>query len=185
MYIEIVSSEQGIDLFKTYIQTYHYLGYSRVIGENMKYMVRSKDGSFLACLLFGAAAWACRDRDTYIGWDREQRVARLNMLANNVRFLIAPWVRVSCLASYILARISHRISTDWEAKYGHPLQMLETFVDERFQAVCYRAANWTCVGRTAGRGRNDRLNEWKLSEKGIYLLPLNRKWKKSLLAGQE
>lgn len=179
--IEIVSSKQDNELFKSYIHLYHYLGFSRVIGENMKYFVRSQNGSFLACLLFGAAAWSCRDRDEFIGWDQEQRKARLPMLTNNVRFLIPEWVRVDCLASHVLSLIARRISADWENKYGHPLYLIETFVDDRFKATCYRAANWICVGRTAGRGRNDRQNEWALSKKGIYLLPLNRKWKESLL----
>ena len=183
--IEIASSKQETDLLKLYINSYHYLGFSRFIGENMKYIIRSKDGSFLACLLFGAAAWSCRDRDAFIGWNHEQRKAGLPMLANNVRFLIPEWVRVNCLASHVLSAIARRISDDWENKYGHPIYMLETFVDERFKATCYHAANWICVGKTTGRGRNDRKNEWALSKKGIYLLPLDRRWKKGLLAEQD
>ncbi|GAB7058111.1 hypothetical protein JCM16163A_48600 [Paenibacillus sp. YK5] len=73
-----------------------------------------------------------------------------------MRFLILPWVRVPHLASHILAAIAKRVSDDWMYKYGHPIYMLETFVDqERFRGVCYRAANWIRVGQTQGRSRDD------------------------------
>ena len=183
--IMIVSSKQDIDLFKLYINMYHYLGFNRVIGENMKYIVRSNSGSFLACLLFGSAAWSCKKRDVFIGWDHEQRQSGLPLLANNVRFLIPEFVRVNCLASHVLSLIAHRISADWETKYGHPVHLLETFVDERFHGTVYKASNWIYVGKTTGRGRNDRMKERALSEKAIYLLPLNRRWKESLLIRQK
>jgi hypothetical protein len=171
--------------FKSIIDHYHYLGYDRAVGENMKYIIRGKGGDTLACLLFGSAAWKCRDRDAFIGWDREQRAAGLPMMTNNTRFLIMPFVNVPHLASHALALISRRISGDWEKKYGHGLAALETFVEVgRFRGTCYRAANWICVGRTAGRGRNDRRHEKALAEKDIYLLPLTRRWRQSLLSEQ-
>jgi len=180
--IEIVESGCALEEFKSILDQYHYLGYDRTIGENMKYVIRSSGGAFLACLLFGSAAWKCRDRDAYIGWSHEQRALRLYMLANNVRFLIPQWVRVPCLASHALSLAARRLNTDWEAKYGHPILALETFVDGRFRGTAYQAANWIRVGRTSGRGRNDRKHECAVSEKEIYLLPLARRWRESLLA---
>jgi hypothetical protein len=180
--VEVVESGPALVEFKSLIAQYHYLAMPGAVGENMKYMLRSKDGAVVACLLFGSAAWTCRDRDAYIGWSTEQRIAHLPMIANNIRFLVAPWIRVPCLASHSLSLIARRISGDWEDKYGHGLTCLETFVEfSRFGGVCYRAANWIRVGRTAGRGRNDRQNAWALPEKDIYLLPLSRRWRESLL----
>jgi len=151
------------------------------VGENMKYVVRSRSGAILACLLFGSAAWKSRNRDAYIGWEQEQRRGRLSMLTNNVRFLIMPWVHVPHLASHILSLVARRICADWEAKYGHGLAAMETFVERsRFHGTCYKAANWVCVGRTAGRGRNDRQHARALPEKDIYLLPLSRQWQERL-----
>jgi len=122
---------------------YHYLDFERTAGENMKYIVRSKDDVIVACLLFGSAAWSCRGRDAYIGWNREQRIAKLPMLANNTRFLVVPWCKSANLASHVLSLVAHRISADWEAKYGHPILVLETFVEfGRFRGTCYLAANW-------------------------------------------
>lgn len=180
--IDAVESGHDLEEFKSLVDQYHYLGYDRTVGENMKYVIRSSGGAVLACLLFGSAAWKCRDRDEYIGWSHEARAAQLYMLTNNVRFLIPEWVRVPCLASHVLALVSRRLSTDWEAKYGHPILALETFVDGRFRGTCYQAANWVCIGRTTGRGRNDLRHERALTEKGIYFLPLHRQWRQSLVA---
>jgi hypothetical protein len=182
--VHVIERGQALAEFKSLIAQHHYLGFERTVGENMKYIVRSSSGALLACLLFGSAAWKCRDRDAYIGWSQEQRRSHLPLLANNVRFLIPAWVRVPCLASHILSAVSQRLSADWEAKYGHPILLLETFVETgRFQGTSYKAANWLRVGRTAGRGRNDRLHAQALPEKDIYLLPLARRWRDGLLAG--
>jgi len=179
--VEIAQTNHDIKLLKTYIAKYHYLGYNRMVGENMKYMIRSKNGDFLACLLFGSAAWKCQARDAYIGWSQEQRSTKLFMLTNNVRFLIPGWIRVPCLASHTLSLVARRVSSDWETKYGHPVYLLETFVDKRYSGTCYQAANWIRVGRTAGRGRNDYKHENAIPEKDIYLLPLDRRWRQNLL----
>jgi len=184
--VEAVESGCALAEFKSLLVQHHYLHYNRTVGENMKYIVRSKNGTILACLLFGAAAWKCQDRDAYLGWNQEQRSSRLFMLTDNVRFLIPEWVKVPCLASHTLSLVARRISADWETKYGHGLACLETFVERnRFRGVVYRAANWTHVGVTAGRGRNDRQHERALSEKDIYLLPLGPGWRNRLLGERE
>jgi hypothetical protein len=162
--------------FKSYIAQFHYLGLDRTIGENMKYVIKAKDGRPLACLLFGSAAWSCRDRDNYIGWDKNARRQNLYMLTGNTRFLIFPWIRVSCLASKILSMAIRRLSSDWEIRYGHPLAAVETFVERRrFRGVCYKAANWLFVGSTTGRGRDGGHKHAILPEKDIYLYLLNRR----------
>ncbi|HZK87571.1 MAG TPA: Druantia anti-phage system protein DruA [Anaerovoracaceae bacterium] len=170
--VEIVSSKADLAQFKSYIDQYHYLGFDRFIGERMAYMVYSCDGTALACLLFGSAAWSCRDRDQYIGWNKEQRKHRLNFMTNNVRFLVLPWVRVPHLASHILSLITKRVSDDWERKYGHPVYLLETFVERRFKGTCYKAANWIHVGSTTGRGRDGGHHNAVLPIKEIYLYSL-------------
>ena len=155
-----------------YLQTYHYLGL-RVVGENIGYLIEDRHGEDLGCLLFGAAAWKCAVRDEFLGWTGKERTSELSRIANNTRFLILPWVRVSCLASHILGLISRRIGADWEQKYGHGLEWLETFVElGRFTGRCYRAANWRAVGQTQGRGRQDRHHEQAVPAKLVFLYPL-------------
>jgi len=178
----IVSSGKQLALFKSYIEQYHYLGYDRTIGENMKYMIYSRDGKPLSCLMFGSAAWACRERDQFIAWDKNQRKQGLSRMTNNQRFLIFEWVTVKHLASHILSLISHRISEDWQHKYGHPVFCLETFVEKsRFRGTCYRAANWICVGSTTGRGRDGGHHNPILPIKDIYLYPLDAEYRSKLL----
>jgi len=99
-------------------------------------------------------------------------------LANNTRFLILPWVRVPHLASHVLGAVTRRIRADWQGKYGHGLDWLETFVEqERFVGSCYRAANWQWVGRTTGRSRQDRDHTQRVPVKDVYLYRLGgRGW---------
>lgn len=162
--------------FQRYLAQHHYLSFNRNVGESMGYLIKSCAGVDLACVLFGAAAWQCAPRDQWIGWSSEQRAQGLPRIVNNSRFLIMPWVRVSCLASHILSQIARRINADWQARYRHPIDLLETFVQQdRFRGTCYQAANWVCVGQTTGRTRQSqrhRDNEVHAPVKDIYLYPL-------------
>lgn len=168
-------------LFRCLLGTYHYLGLRNTVGENMKYLVHSRDGQPVACLLFGAAAWKCRARDAWIGWPASARERNLPAVANNTRFLVLPWVGVPHLASHLLSRIARRIPGDWLAKYGHRLHCLETFVDtSRYRGLCYQAANWQPVGESAGRSRNDRAHRLRVPRKAVYLYPLSRRFRAHL-----
>ena len=175
--IQVVGPKQpDYDRFRRYLAEHHYLSYGGPIGENLGYLIKSCAGVELACLLFGAAAWQCAGRDQWIGWLAEQRAAGLQFIANNSRFLILPWVRVTDLASHILGRIVRRINADWQKRYHHCLHLLETFVQpDRFRGTCYRAANWIEVGQTTGRTRQSRRQRDNLvhaPRKDIYLYPL-------------
>jgi len=171
--IELVQDRASSQFFKHLLAEYHYLGFSGTVGENMKYMVYDQQQRPLACLLFGSAAWKVSSRDVWIGWKATQQQANLSYITNNMRFLILPWVRVPHLASHLLARISRRISVDWLEKYGHPIHLLETFVEQdRFRGTCYRAANWIRVGQTLGRSRNDANRTLQVPIKDVYLYSL-------------
>lgn len=178
--------EQRLQLVRYLLHRHHYLGYRGSQGENMWYLVYDQAERPLACLTFGAAALKVKSRDSWIGWDAATRKGNLRLLANNQRFLILPWVEVKNLASHVLSRISRRIESDWRDKYGHGVHMLETFVDRsRFRGVCYRAANWTCVGSTAGRTRDDRRHRIEVAVKDIYVYPLSKHFRRELYRGHE
>ncbi len=179
--VEIAFSKESMAQFKSIVDQYHYLKYRPCVGESMAYTIYSNSNQILACLLFGASAWACRDRDVFIGWRKEDRRNNLIFTTNNVRFVILPFVKVAHLASHILSIISKRISSDWESKYGHPIYLLETFVEVgRFKGTCYKAANWINVGRTTGRGRDGGHKHAILPYKDIHLFPLAKDWKRHL-----
>lgn len=170
-------------LFDALLYQHHYLSHRSSVGENLQYLVRDAQGRPLACLLFGAAAWQCASRDRYIGWESLARAQGLQLIANNTRFLLLPWVRVKSLASHVLGRIARRLSDDWQAKYGHPVYLLETFVQgDRFRGTAYQAANWVRVGQTKGRTRQDRPDgTWhQAAIKDVYLYPLHRRFRQYL-----
>jgi len=168
-------------LFNCLVSRYHYLGLRSTVGENLKYLVCSGNGRALACLLFGSAAWKTQGRDAFVGWDRSTRERNLQRITNNTRFLILPWVRVRCLASRVLSLVARRIRADWESKYGHPVELLETFVDtSRFQGTCYRAANWIELGQTTGRTRNSTSTRAQSTRKAVFVLPLTLQFRREL-----
>jgi hypothetical protein len=79
---------------------------------------------------------------------------------------------------------ARRISRDWQAKYGHPVYCLETFVERgRFRGTCYKAANWVRVGETTGRGRDSTSSRGTLPVKDIYVYPLSPDFRKRLCGG--
>ena len=165
------------------LSTHHYLGFRTNVGETIGYLIRDRHERIVACAIFGAAAWKTAPRDEFIGWDSNLRARRLGGIANNNRYLILPWVEVPHLASHILGLLVRRIRSDWILKYGHPIALLETFVDRsRFRGTCYRAANWQCVGQTQGRSRQDRYSNMSVPIKDIYLYPLTRNFRQELKA---
>ena len=167
-------------LFDSFIETYHYLGYTRPVGEHLKYLI-SASGVPIACMAWSSAPRHIGPRDRFIGWTPEIRRRNVYLLAYNTRFLILPWGRISHMASHILGLISRRISADWEKLYEHPIWFLETFVDpERFRGTCYRAANWTHLGITTGRGKSDQTNKPNRSLKNVLGYPLVPDFRKRL-----
>ena len=112
-------------------------------------------------------------RDGFIGWSTSARQAYLQEITNNTRFLILPWIQVPGLATPVLNSVMPRLRQDWQRKYARPLSLVETFVDtSRFRGVCYRAANWTYLGETTGRTRQDRCHGVNAPAKAVFVYPL-------------
>lgn len=171
-----------LKLFEWLLHRYHYLSYKRPVGLNLKYLVADRNDRPLGCLLFGSAAWKCGARDRFIGWSAAKRESNLQQVTNNTRFLILPWVRVDCLASHMLAAVARRMRLDWHRKYARPLHLVETFVDtSRFWGGCYRAANWSVVGETTGRTRQDRDRTIQTPSKLVFVYPLHKNFRGELL----
>jgi hypothetical protein len=167
-------------LWNELIDRYHYLGYSHLVGAQLRYFVRA-GGQILALLGFCAAAWKVAARDVFIGWNPEKRQAHLHQVVNNNRFLILPWIKSQNLASRILSGAARILPHDWKARYQYQPLLLESFVEkERFAGTCYKAANWRYVGDTTGRGKWDRQNLHDKPIKSIYLYTLDSQFKKRL-----
>jgi len=133
------------------VSQHHYLKNARLVGEQLRYVVEAQ-GQWLALLGWSAAAYHIAARDQWIGWSDNQRRARLSLLANNARFcLLSAPGQYPNLASLALALNLARLSADWQAAYGHPIVLVESFVDTQlFRGTAYKAAGWQAVGLSAG-----------------------------------
>jgi hypothetical protein len=143
--------------FQRWLQLHHYLGRLQPVGEQLYYAAVDAQGRWVALLLFSAAAKHLKLRDQWIGWTRPQRDRRLSLVVNQSRFLILPRRAVPNLGSRVLRLTLDRLSTDWQARYGHPVLVVETFVDpEQFCGTVYTANGWQELGQTDGWGRCQR-----------------------------
>lgn len=170
-----VATRQDADLWNSLVAQYHYLGYARLFGAQIRYLASCSSG-VLGALSFSAAAITLGDRDRWIGWNPEQRRINRHLVVNNSRFLIQPKARIPNLASHLLARVIRRLPGDFRDRYGYSPVLLESFVEKaRFTGTSYKAANWICVGQTTGRGRNDLRSHRQIRQQPA-LLPIKSIW---------
>ena len=178
--LRLVDDRKLSKLWNEYIERYHYLGYKRLPGNQLRYIAYSGE-NIVALLGFAAAAWKTAARDRMIGWTEKQREKNLHLIINNARFLILPWIQSKNLASKLLSLAAKRLRHDWPQRYNYKPVLIETFVEiPRFTGGCYKAANWLHVGTTTGRGKYDRKHEAKLPKKDVWLFPLENNFKKKL-----
>lgn len=139
------------------LDKHHYLKRIRPVGERLYYLATDAKGRWLGVLVFSAAAHHLKDRDGWIGWTARQRDRRLPLVVNNSRFLLLPKRTVPNLGSRVLRLVLDRLSADWQEQYGHPVVVVETFVDpEQFCGTVYTASGWEELGTTDGWGRHAR-----------------------------
>jgi hypothetical protein len=149
----------------------------------VRYLLFGSGQRLLGAIGFGAAAWKLAPRDQWIGWDSEQRRHGLDLVLNNARFLIGPWVKVPNLAGHLLGQCVRRLPQDCQQRYGWEPVLLETFVQTRFEGRSYRAANWICLGQTQGRGKKGAHpvdGQSPLPLKQIWVYPLRADWRAQL-----
>ena len=178
--LDLVEHPKASHLWNEYIDRYHYLGYQPLPGAQLRYFATA-NGTVLALMGFGAAAWKTAPRDRFIGWSSEKRQNRLHLVVNNARFLILPWVQCKYLASRVLSMAIRRLAQDWQKRYGYRPVLAETFVEiPRFQGTCYKAANWIYLGETQGRGKLDVNHAACLPIKSIWIYPLVKNFRRTL-----
>jgi Domain of unknown function (DUF4338)/Transposase Tn5 dimerisation domain/Transposase DNA-binding len=159
------------------MRAHHPQGDGPLCGAQIRYRIVSAKHGTLGGLSVSAAAWRLRARDVWLGWTDAERAKNLQGIVCNSRFLILPGVRVKHLASHVLGRLARQIGRDWRDRYGLDPWLMETCVALPRAGTCYRAANWTELGLTAGRGRQDRDNKPPTgpagtSQKRVFVYPL-------------
>ena len=157
------------------MNAHHPLGAG--VFSGIRYLVNSRYG-YIGALSFGPASLRLAARDEWIGWNEAVRQMGLSQIVCNSRFLILPTVKVPHLASHVLGQAIRRLPTDWAARCGVRPVLVETFIDPRqHRGTCYRAANWRMVGRTTGRGRQDRTRKAIRAVKEVWVYPLTAGWR--------
>jgi hypothetical protein len=150
--VELVNLEE-LPRFQSLLRRHHYLGGIKPVGQRL-YYVATWRGQWLALLVFCAAAKHLRHRERWIGWTEGQRRARLGLVTNNARFLVLPHCHYPNLATRVMGLCLGRLAEDWQARYGHPVWLAESFVDTQlFRGTAYKASGWTELGPTQGYGR--------------------------------
>lgn len=175
-----IRSAEESALYNELLERYHYLGYTKMAGAQIRYFIRCEEG-LLGAIGFGAAAWKLSSRDRFIGWAPALREKNLHLILNNARFLILPWVRSKNLASKVLSLCARQIPQDFVKNYGYSPVLLETFVEHgRFSGTCYRAGNWIPVGQTKGRGKKHIYKTPGVPIKDVWLYPLRSDFRRVL-----
>ena len=167
--VNVTGDEALSPVWNGLMDAHHELGSGPLCGAQMRYLIRSEHFGWLGGLAFSAAARRLSDREAWLGWSDDERRQQLQHVAGNSRFLILPGVRVPHLASHVLGLARRRVAVDWLTRYGIALWALETFVALPRPGTCYRAANWHEIGRTAGRGRQDRGRSADIGVKRVFL----------------
>ncbi len=152
--VELIHRRRDKARCQRLLAKHHYLGEIRAVGEQLFYAINDGQGQWLGVSVFCAASRRLRARDGWVGWTEEQRRRRLALVVNNCRFLLLPNKSVPNLGSRSLRLVLARLSRDWQERYGHPVLVVETFVDpEQFCGTVYTASGWIELGQTDGFGR--------------------------------
>ncbi len=176
----LVETEEQMRIWNELMIQDHPRGAGPLVGRQLRYLAQSEHG-WLGGLSFSSSALNLEDRERWIGWDSDARKANLHYVVNMSRFLVRSSVSCQNLASCILGMAIRRFSTDFEARYGYRPLLLESFVDtSKYKGTCYQAANWHWIGRTKGRGRQDRLRKNEETIKDIYVYPLEKDFRQKL-----
>lgn len=142
----------------------------------MRYVATDGDGEWVALVGFGSCAFSCRSRDVFVGWSPEVQLRRLRFVASNQRFCVLPGGRRQNAASAVMARTLRRLSSDWVGAWGHPVLLVETFVDpSRHLGTCYAASSFQRIGVTSGYGRRSGRYVAHGQVKDVYVKALHRR----------
>ena len=184
--IQLLSTAKEKSRARRLLAKHHYLGDVRAVGEQLWYALTDAASQWLGVLVFCAASRRLRARDQWIGWTEEQRRRRLPLVVNNCRFLLLPDKTFPNLGSRSLRLTLDRLSADWQTRYGHPVVLVETFVDpEQFCGTVYSANGWQELGQTDGFGRVRRdFYVQHHKPKRLFARELGRNARRSLQADQ-
>ena len=163
----------------TLIAREHPHGMTTFAGCQVRYLVGSAHGWL-------GGGGICRRRAASRGagpLDRMDDAGRRGHLQRVVclsRFLIRPSVRCPHLASHVLGRILRRLPATSRNATAFARISWRVSPTRDITEPCLRAANFLCLGRTAGRGRQDREKRRAQTVKTVFVYELERSWRTKL-----
>lgn len=153
-YLRLLTSPKDIAQCDQAIVQHHYLHNLTLVGEHLRYAFIYK-GRPLALATWSAAAFHIKDRDEFIGWSHEQCCRRRPLVANNSRLMVLPDCHYPNLASRFMKLMLRQLSQDWQERWGHPIALVESFVDpDSYIGTAYKVSGWCHLGKTAGWKRD-------------------------------
>jgi hypothetical protein len=175
-HIRLLTSPEDMARCDQAVIEHHYLHNVSLVGEHLRYAFIYK-GRWLAVATWSAGAFHIKDRDQFIGWSPEQCRRRRALLANNSRLLVMPDCHYPNLISRFMKLMLGRLSQDWQQRWGHPIAVVETFVDPRYYTgTAYKVSGWCHLGKTAGWKRDaDDFYEKNEAPKQIWVRELVKK----------
>lgn len=177
----LASTSEEKRLWDKLIDRYHYLGYSRIPGKRLKYLIFSHDNLLLAAIGWKSGSIQLFSRDTFIGWPPSCREKNIDRVTTNIRFIIFPWVTVYNLASKILGKSIYHLKIDWKKHYNKDIYFAETFIDPtRFAGTCYKAANWKYIGLTRGYSKIRGGYTYHGNKKEVFIYVIKKNFRKVL-----
>ena len=172
----LVQDEERRVVWNTLLHFEHPHGTATFAGCQLRYLIVSSHG-VLGALGVSASALHLRARDAWMAWSDEQRRAHLHRVVclepvsdSSRGALPSPRKPVCCAASGKISRPATAIARGWWRRLSRPDR----------DGACFKAANFVCVGRTAGRGRQDRHKDCARTVKSVYMYELAAHWRQRL-----
>lgn len=183
--IRIAKSPKEIALWEHLMSNYHYLGYQKMFGKRLQYIVWTGHQP-LAAISFHSTIKNLMCRDRYIGWNQTQKQQFYHHMVNNNRFLVLPWIQTKNLASWTLAHAMQCVKTDWFNLTGSEPLLIETFVDTlKYTGTSYYAANFKNIGQTKGFKKDKQGFSYHGLVKDVFIYEVNKDFRNIIDCKQE
>lgn len=165
--LEECNTAEKTKLFKDFINKYHsYVKYKVVPQRRINWLVWN-GAELVGAIGISSCVLCVKDRDNWIGWNKDQRIKLSNSMANNYRFCLKPDSGIKNLGSRVLKMIRIEGAKRWKERYGDDLLLMETYVlkNENRRGAVYLADNWIHVGNTMGVSiKKSNLKMWQVGE---------------------
>lgn len=205
--LDKVDTKTKLFSFNQIVKNYHtYKPETDIVGRCINWLIRKEDdGEIIGAIGVGSSVMAMKDRDDYIGWNKDQRLRNITKTATNWRFCLME----KGYGSRVLSVFLKEAKKEWKKKFKENLVLIETLIEPPYTGSCYKGNGWILVGKTKGCqfewkekkdvlktdqvvqkyfliGGNKDTNKWKVvvgknTPKYIFIKPLHRYWRRELI----